>query len=239
MKNVFIPTANVTAFREAAMVVSDTEKGQPGMMVSWGRAGLGKTKCSMEWAVNTPGALFVRVYEDWTAKAMLSRICFELNGMRPGQVEKAKRVLIEELDKPGKVLIVDEADRLSIKNIEHLRDIHDETGTPIILVGEPSLYAQLTARRRIWERVTRVVEFEPVTDEDVIHFGIEGCDLDIAPNAAQTLASRSKGSFRLLYHMMVDLDRLARANETTAVTLDMVNNLPDQRKAPSQMRKGR
>jgi len=94
VKNVFIPTSNVTAFREAAIVVSDTVKGQPGLMVAWGYAGRGKTECSREYAVRNPGAVYVRVQENWTPRAMLAKICYELNGMRPHRVDLAKQVII-------------------------------------------------------------------------------------------------------------------------------------------------
>jgi len=233
MKNIFIETARVMAFREAATVVADTVKGQPGLMMAWGYAGRGKTMCAREFAVRTSEAVYVRVYEGWTPRAMLARICQEINGMNPSRVDLAKQVIIEELDSRPRVLLMDEADRLSTGNIEHLRDVHDETGAPIILIGEPSLYGRLKARRRVWERVTRVVEFGPVTDEDVVVFGVRACDLKIEAAAAQHLVKRCQGSFRLLYHLMIDLERLARANNTKTVTLELVTSVPDRRKAPT------
>ncbi|MCP3941429.1 MAG: AAA family ATPase [Desulfobacteraceae bacterium] len=233
MKNVFIETSNVMAFREAASVIFDTVKGQPGLMVDWGYAGRGKTECAKKYAVDTPGAVYVRAYESWTPRAMLSKICFEMNGMQPSRVDQAKRILIEELDRPGKIILIDEADRLAITNIEHLRDIHDETGTPIILIGEPSLYGRLTSKRRIWERVTRVVEHKPVQAEDVILFGVKACGLKIEPEAAFGLVKECKGSFRLLYHLMVELERKAKANKLTQVDLELVESLPNRRVAPT------
>jgi DNA transposition AAA+ family ATPase len=189
--------------------------------------------CAREFAVRKSDAVYVRVYQDWTPRAMLARICQDLNGMNPGSVALAKSVIVEELDSRPRVILMDEADRLSNANIEHLRDIHDETGSPIILIGEPSLYGRLKARRRVWERVTRVVEFGPVTDEDVVVFGVKACDLKIAAPAAQYLVKRCQGSFRLLYHLMIDTERSARANNTKEVSLELVQALPDRRKAPT------
>lgn len=233
MKNVFIETKRVTAFREAASMIADTVKGQPGLMVVWGYAGRGKTECAKEYAVRTPDIVYVRVHQDWTPRAMLAAICHEINGMLPHRVDKAKQAIIEELDRKPRMILIDEADRLVIGNVEHLRDIHDETGAPIVLIGEPSLYGRLTARRRIWERVTRVVEFGPVITDDVMVFGMKACDLGIQPEAAVELVKRSQGSFRLLFHLMIDLERLARANTVDKVTLEMIENLPDRRKAPT------
>lgn len=233
MKNVFIETSRVMAFREAAGVVKDTVKGQPGFMVAWGYAGRGKTECAKEYAVRTPEAVYVRVLEDWTPAAMLSKICYEINGMRPNRVDFAKRAIIEELDRRQMILLIDEADRLVMRNIEHLRDLIEDTGTPIVLIGEPSIYGRLVARNRIKERVKRVVEFGPVTDEDVVYFGMKACDLKILPDSAVELVRRSKGSFRLLYHLMVETERKAKANKLKEVTIDMIESIPDRFIAPT------
>lgn len=233
MKNVFIETSRVMKFRDAASVIADTQKGQPGLMLAWGRAGRGKTMCAKQYAVQNSDTAYVRVHENWTPRAMLARICEEINGMLPARVDQAKRIIIEELDRKPVTLLIDEADRLIIGNVEHLRDIHDETGAPIILIGEPSIYGRVTARRRIWERVTRVVEFGPVVAEDVILFGVKACDLKIKPDAAMAMVRRSEGSFRLLYHLMVDLERRAKANNIKEITLDLVDSLPNRRMTPT------
>lgn len=232
-KGTFIETDRVLKFRESAHVVRDTVKGLPGLMVAYGKAGRGKTMCAQEYAAQHSDCVYVRVHQDWTPRAMLAGICHELNGMNPSRVDQGKKAIIEELDNRPRVILVDEADRLAIGNLEHLRDIHDETGAPIVMIGEPILYARLKSRRRIWERVTRWVEFGPVIDEDVLVFGLKACDLTIQPDAAIRLVRRCQGSFRLLYHLMVDVDRFARANKADVVTLEMLEAIPDHRKAPT------
>jgi len=234
MKNVFIVTSRVIAFREALGVVRDTEKGQPGFMVAWGEAGRGKSESAKEYAVNHEDVTYIRVYEDWTPRAMLAALCRNLNGMNPGVVDRAKRVIIEELDQRPRALLIDEADRLNIRLVEHLRDIHDETGCPVVLIGEPTLYAQLKARSRIWQRVTRVVNFGPVIVDDVVLFGLKACGIKVDAQAANGLLKRCKGSFRLLYNDMVELERVARANETSDVTLELIELLPNRRLAPGR-----
>jgi len=91
----------------------------------------------------------------------------------------------------------------------------------------------VTSKRRIWERVTRVVEFKPVNTEDIILYGLKASDLKIQPAAAHDLVRRCQGSFRLLYHLMVDLERKARANQTRDIDLEMIESLPNRRLAPT------
>ncbi len=233
MKNVFIPTSRVLAFREALEVVRDTVKGQPGFMVSWGEAGRGKTEAAKEYAVNHEDVVYLRVHEGWTPMAMLSAILKKLSTLEKSRVALVKQAVIEELDLSPRTLLIDEADRLDIRLIEHLRDIHDETGCPIVLIGEPSIYAHLKARGRIWQRVTRVVDFGPVVVDDVLLYGIKACDLKIEALAARAILKKCQGSFRLLYHIMVELERIAKANKTNQIPLAIVDDMPDRRPAPA------
>ncbi len=227
MKNVFIETSRVMAFWDAVSFVSDIEKGQPGLMLAWGYAGRGKSECATTYATRNENAVYIRAYEDWTPMTMLSTICEKLNGMRPGRMDLAKRVIIEELDNSEKLLLIDEADRLSVKLIEHLRDIHDESGRPIVLIGEPSIYAQIKSRTRIWRRITRAVEFGPLLDEDVIMFGAKNCGLKILPEAARILVNKSKGSFGFLVHYMAILEGISKANNIKEISPDIAKDLPD------------
>ena len=232
MKRIFLETKRVVEFREALSVVEDMEKGQPGLMVVWGQPGRGKTECAREYAVRTE-ACYIRVMEDWTPRGMLSSICSNINGMEPNTKERCKKIICEELEANNLTILIDEADRLKLNLIEHLRDIHDLTGAPIVLIGEPELYATISARPRILSRVTKTVEFGPVITEDVLLLGIKAADLKIEPEAAGALAARAKGDFRTVWLDLRDMERLARANKINAITLDHVNALPARKKGPT------
>jgi len=227
MKNEFIETRSAMAFWEAAQTISDIEKGQMGMMLVWGYSGRGKTECARTYVTRNPNAVYIRAFEDWSPVNMLANICEKLNGMRPGRTDIAKRIIIEEIDDSNKILLIDEADRLTIKHIEHLRDIHDDTSCPIVLIGEPSIYTQIKARVRIWRRFTRAVEFGPLQEEDVIMFGVKNCGIKIVPEAARMLKNKSKGSFGFLVLYMRILEGISIANNINEITPDIVKDLPD------------
>jgi DNA transposition AAA+ family ATPase len=225
MKSVFLETGNVRAFREALATVEDMEKGQPGLVVVGGRAGRGKTVCAREYAVRT-GAVYLRVMQDWTPRAMLAQLCREINGTEPRSVERCKIVACEELERMPRTILVDEADRLNVGLVEHFRDIHDLAGAPVVLIGEEFLIATLSTRRRLWSRVTRSIEFGPVSAEDIILFGLRAAEIKIDPQAAQRIATRCSGDFRLVWLDMKDLERICRANQTDRVDLKMLEQLP-------------
>jgi hypothetical protein len=237
MKSVFLETQNVQAFRQALWVLEDTERGQPGIGVVWGQAGRGKTLCAREYAVRT-NAVYLRVMEDWTPRAMLAALCKELVGSEPYSTERCKRVACEALENQQKTVLVDEADRLPVGLIEHWRDIHDVTGVPVVLIGEEHLFPTLAARRRLWSRVTQTVEFKSIMVEDIILFGLKAADLRIDPEAATRIAARSSGDFRLVWTDVQALEQMARAAGAKQADLRMVDSLSSRRLGPKPARKG-
>ena len=217
-------TRNVARFREALSILEDTEQGQPGLGVVWGRAGRGKTICAREYAVRT-GAVYMRVLQDWTPRAMLAALCHELNGSEPHTVDRAKKTAIESLEKKPRTILVDEADRLNIDLVEHVRDIHDLVGVPVVLIGEEQLFPVLNARRRIWSRVMQTVEFGPIVCEDILLFALEAASLRLDPEAAEKIGAKSSGDFRLVWSHVHAVEQMARAAGTTVVDVRMVDAL--------------
>lgn len=237
MKHVFLETENVRRFREAALVLDDIEKGAPGLAVVYGRAGRGKTECSREYAVRQ-NAIYVRVMQDWTPRGMLAAVCAEINGSRPATIEKCRSYLTHTLGMTRRTIIVDEADRLSnVGMIEHFRDIHDVTGSPVILVGEQSLYSSIATKRRLWSRVTQTVEFGPITTEDIMLFGMKSAQLKIDPDAGAMIGKRAEGDFRLIWQSVRSLEAMARAAGVNQINTDMVKALKNTKPSPAHSMK--
>ena len=232
MKNVFLVTRNVSMFREAMGVLEDVEMGQPGLGLVWGRAGRGKTEAAREYAVRT-GAVYLRVMEGWTPRGMLAALCKEITGTEPRTTEACKNTLMDAFGRFRRLVLVDEADRLRrVEMIEHLRDVHDETGAPIVLIGEEHLHAMISARRRLWSRVTQTVGFGPISVEDIILFAGRAAGLKMRPDAAGAVEKRSGGDFRLIYLDIRDLERMARTNHTDEIAMEMVQALAHRRPGP-------
>jgi len=227
MKNVFLETKNVIAFRNAMASLEDTKKGQPGLAVVWGQAGRGKSVCSQEYAVRT-GAIYLRVMEDWTPRAMLSDLCVRINQAEPRTIADCKRVACAALEAVPRLIIVDEADRLkNIGMIEHFRDIHDLCGVPVCFVGEQSLYPKINAHRRIWSRVTNAVLFKAISEEDIMLFAMRAAGIKVAADVAQKLQKRADGDFRLIMVDIRHLENTCKANATSQVEMGMLKGLPD------------
>ena len=217
MKSVFLEkTENVSRFVSAMEVLSDTEKGQPGLGVVWGRAGRGKTITSQWYAAENDSA-YLRVLQDWTPAAMMRVLCREVHGARPRFLETAKGLVIETLEREPRIVFVDEADRLRPGLIEHLRDVHDLSGAPVVLIGEENLFTRLEAHRRLWSRVTRRVHFGEVTPDDAALFALESAGLRLDKAAARRVAKAAEGDFRLVYRIVQELEQMAKASGKSEV----------------------
>ncbi|WP_319543190.1 ATP-binding protein [uncultured Pseudodesulfovibrio sp.] len=221
MRQTFIKTDNVIRFQTAVSRMEDRENGQPGIALVWGQAGRGKT-VALENYYSEHGGVYIDVWEDWTQAAFLQALCFEVCGLRPRGSNLCKVKIVEHLQKDPRTIFVDEADRLHIKRIEDLRDIHRATGCSVVLVGEEELIGLLGERRRIWSRVTEEIEFRPVSPMDVIQYGVHAADLDVTQDACSLIVKNSDGDFRLVRNMMQMLEQAAKAKETNVADAPMV-----------------
>lgn len=228
-KGVFIETQNVARFRSAMRTLSDVEKGEPGLAIVRGRAGRGKTMATLAHHCEN-GGVYLRVWQDWSQFAFLQSLCFEVKGIRPHGANDCKVQIMDALEQDPRTLYVDEADRLHMGRIEDLRDIHDVTGCPVVLIGEEGLYPKVNARRRIWSRVTQDIEFGAVTVDDVLLYGLEAADLRLSPEACHLVAKRADGDFRLVHVDMLALEQAAKASQTDKVNAKMVQSLPSRRR---------
>lgn len=220
-KDVFIPTFNVSEFRQRIGYIEDMDKGEPGFALVYGQAGRGKTETARNYHAQH-GGVFFRVMQGMTQAAFLQELCFHVRGMRPRSSAASKGAIIEALDAEPITIFVDEADRLHVDRIDDLRDIHDLTGTPIVLIGENELRGLLGERRRIWSRVKQVVEFGPVSEEDVAVLADEAANLNLGPEACARVVAHADGDFRLVWSLLGHLERAAKTRETDAVDAKMV-----------------
>lgn len=134
------------------------------------------------------------------------------------------------------LVIVDEADRLTIKSLEHLRDLADRHGFGLILMGMPGLEKRLARYAQLYSRIGFVHEFKPLTETEMrlmlarhaADFGISFDPTQLNAIEAQAAVIRiTRGNFRLMERLFAQMRRIMTLNRIDNVTADIVQAARD------------
>ena len=228
MRETIIETEAMTRFDTAVDEVVNADRGLSGFVLAYGQAGRGKSVSADRYHYQRGGA-YVRVWQGWTQTAFLQRLLFEVRGKNtdiPRHTgNRCKELIVEILRDNRMPLFIDEADRLKIDRIEDLRDIHEMTGAPVVLIGEEGIFGLLSERRRIWSRVAYEVEFGPISAAEVALYAMQAAGLDISPALSAEIAKKTEGDFRLVRNMMILLEKAAKASGSFTVDAKMLETV--------------
>lgn len=152
------PLTNVALFLELAQRVAARHRQLPGMAVWYGPSGYGKTK-SATYGANAVRAHYIECGSTWTQAKFTRALATELGIPAQGTVADLVERVIVSLKISRRPLIIDEFDHVvSRKYVELVREIHDQSGAAIILIGEEMLPHKL----KTWERFhNRVLDWQP------------------------------------------------------------------------------
>ena len=207
--NTVAPLRNVAALVELVDRVQNRALALPGMATFYGPSGFGKT-FAVIFATNKFQAISVQVKSTWTKKKLCEAILAEMGLTQRTTVSDMIDDISEYLALHDLPLLIDEADFLvQRKMIEIVRDIHEGSGAPVILIGEELLPQKLKEWERVHGRMLDWVAAEPADMGDVRHLSkLYAPDIKIAPELLATLLKSSHGSVR---RIRVNLERVREA----------------------------
>lgn len=129
------------------------------------------------------------------------------------------------------LLIIDEAERLSTSALEHLRDMFDRTPIGLMLIGMPGIEKRLARYPQLYSRVGFAHHDRPLQDDELTfvltrhwrQLGLSLDSTDFTDTQAMAAISRiTRGNFRLLHRLFVQMERILRINELHVITEDVV-----------------
>ncbi len=160
---------NVAEFMAMTTRLIERDAHLPGISVCSGFSGFGKTWASI-FAQNKTNAVRVEVGDSWTCRSVLVGVLRELSEPVKNRQSLSEMVDVavgKLSDDPNRPLIVDEADKLVDKNmIEIVRELHERSGVPVILIGEERLPTKLLNFERVHNRVLHWMQAQPCDLED-------------------------------------------------------------------------
>lgn len=194
--------AQLTNMRLALQTLAAAQEAGPDsstrFCVLYGHSGYGKSVAAAYVAART-NAAYVEAKSIWTQRSILEAIGTEIGLVRLERTgPRLLQQIIDQLNVEPMPLIIDEMDHLVKKQtVEILRDIHDGTTVPILMIGEEALPAKLKAWERFDNRIIAVTPAQPATAEDVRKLRDHYCTrVALADDLADAIATGSKGVTR-------------------------------------------
>lgn len=113
----------------------------------YGDAGLGKTVSLKKYVSAHPDTIYLELKDcDKSTKGVCEKILSCIGKERHGVDRVLVDAITDYLLSTPKLIIIDEAQHLSIRALENLRAINDVTGTGIVLCGNPTVYDRMHGR---------------------------------------------------------------------------------------------
>ncbi len=147
LTDTFVTTRVAKAMMTCARLVK--ENGTMGLAL--GPTGIGKSRCAQAIHEHYVGSIYVRIMHGYHHPKGLTCALAEQLGVRTvtdyhnrqrkhhSQLER----LIESLRGSDRLLILDEAQKLNDGSLDPLRDIHDTTGVPVLLLATKDLHDRI------------------------------------------------------------------------------------------------
>ncbi len=177
----FVENKNSRAIFEIAHFCRIKQK----IAVVTGDAGLGKTTAVREYAARHSDVVLVYGHKSMTIKGLFQKVCQALGLDSRGRTETLFERCAHRLGEMKGLLIIDEAEHLSLATLDEVRRINDKEfgGSGVLLVGLPRFFDMVRSRRFDYEYLCgRIAQHIPVGElppEDVQAFvkaAIPGAD---------------------------------------------------------------
>lgn len=193
------------------------------LSVITGNAGFGKTTAIKRFIKNRPEAIFIKANNQYTTKDFLEILCNELNIKIESRGSEMFRSVIATLTRTNKFIVIDEAEWLKDKTLDMVRNIWEESQTPIILSGTLHLKQNLKGTKGeldyVDSRIRGRYTLESLNDEDIFkvcsHYGV-------THDGVEKVKTLANGNFRLTTFLLEESKDLAQGLGLENITGEVI-----------------
>lgn len=160
--------------------------------VVYGDAGVGKTMAIREYKANNPDdAIVITISPCFATMTGVNELLAEELKIREKVSRKIQTEAIRKLRDSNKVIIIDEAQHLTVRVINHLRCIADESGIGMAFIGNEEIYLKMkgAGQAAYAQLYSRIAENEHVVTTAIKKSDIKLLfeDFDLADDAIEIL----------------------------------------------------
>ena len=217
MKKVFVKTNNVKRYITMMNNLQNRAEGVPGMGLVYGEPGLGKTQTINWWAFKN-NAILVRCTQLMSARWLLSEILEEMGEIYGYKISDCFKLVVRNLLVNPQIIIIDEVDYLTVDSraVETLRDIHDKTNVPIVLVGMINAKSRLKKFNHLYDRLSEIVKFEKFSKNDIKTIVQELSEVEMTDCAIRYIYT-NLNRFRQIVKVINKAEIIAKANGLNSI----------------------
>lgn len=225
MHKLFVKTRNVKNFIGLMNNLIDKSTEVPKIGLVYGDPGLGKTQTAVWWATRND-AVYVRAQNNMSNHGILEKIVEELGEAPSKKTTDLMKQCIVHLRLKPQVIVIDEVDYLinHMRIVETLRDLHDLTGVPIVLIGMQEAKTKLGKFRHLYDRISEIVEFKAFSKEDMDVIVEELSEIKITDEAKEIFFEKTN-RFRQVIKGISMLENLAKTNGLNKIDVNQVKGL--------------
>ncbi len=225
MNKIFVKTQNVKNFIGLVENLQNKPKNIPKMGLVYGEPGLGKSQTAL-WLACKYDAIYLRATNLMTGRWLLEELVKELDEIPRFLTSDNFNLVVKKLKQETKIIFIDEIDYLmnNYKSIETLRDIHDQTGCPIIFIGMGLAHRKLERYKHLYDRFLEIVRFECFEVKDISQIISQLSEVPFTPESVEYI-HKKYNRFRQIVQLINQMETFAKDNNLTKITKEIAEQV--------------
>jgi len=227
VKHVTVKTKDVSRFIQATNDLLCRPESTEGMGVLWGTPGTGKTT-ALAYIVNVYDGIYIRAMTCSSITSILGDLCRAVGEERKLRKTDMVELIVTRLCKgdngapppPPRPIFIDEADYLfkNFELVDILRDIYDNSGCPVIMVGMEDIARKIREHGRFARRITQWIEFRGLDLEDTTQVARECCEAELSEDLLNHLHRETAGNIGRVIIGLSKIEAFAKMNRKGKLT---------------------
>ena len=225
MNKIFVKTQNVRNFIGLVENLINKPKNIPKMGLVYGEPGLGKSQTAL-WLACKYDGIYLRASNLMTGRWLLEEIVKELDEIPRFLTSDNFNIVVKKLKQNQQVIFIDEIDYLmnNYKTIETLRDIHDETGCPIIFIGMGLAPRKLERYKHLYDRFSEILKFETFGVNDLSQIINQLSEISFTPDAIEYIHTKYN-RFRQIVQLINQMEIFAKDNNLAEINMEVISQI--------------
>ena len=225
MNKIFVKTQNVKNFIGLVENLINKPKNIPKMGLVYGEPGLGKSQTAL-WLACKYDGIYLRASNLMTGRWLLEEMVKELDEIPRFLTSDNFNIVVKKLKQNPQIIFIDEIDYLmnNYKTIETLRDIHDETGCPIIFIGMGLAHRKLERYKHLYDRFSEILKFEIFGVNDLSQIINQLSEVSFTTEAIEYIHAKYN-RFRQIVQLINQMETFAKDNNLAEINMEVISQI--------------